>query len=213
MMDNRQLPPIDFGAIRKATNNFSTEIGHGGCGDVFRGRLLSGQEIAVKKLKNMSSKKNTEQFYTELRVIASMQHVNVVRLLGWCVHREEKLLVYEYMESGSLEHHLFDGAKSCELKWQKRFDIIIGVSRGLDHLQNDSRIKIIHRDLKPANVLLDMDMIPKISDFGFARASEHNIHVLWLQYQFSQLCLAKVERRKLERDCRSGDDTRFIITF
>ncbi|XP_010512808.1 PREDICTED: G-type lectin S-receptor-like serine/threonine-protein kinase SRK [Camelina sativa] len=171
-----QLPPMDFGTILSATESFSeaNEIGHGGFGTVYKGRLPSGQAIAVKRLSEIS-RQGTVEFKAEVMLIANLQHINLVRLLGWSVHEDERVLVYEYLENGSLHHRLFGGGQnSCELNWQRRFDIIKGIAQGLAYMQEGSRDMIIHRDLKPGNILLDRGMIPKISDFGLARICDRS---------------------------------------
>ncbi|XP_023640441.1 G-type lectin S-receptor-like serine/threonine-protein kinase SRK [Capsella rubella] len=170
-IETPQLPPMDFGTILRATENFSdaNEIGHGGFGTVYKGRLPSGQEIAVKKLSAIS-RQGIVEFKTEVMLIANLQHINLVRLVGWSVHKDERVLVYEYLENGSLQQRLFGGGQnSCELNWQTRFNIIKGIAQGLAYMQQGSRDMIIHRDLKPGNILLDRGMVPKISDFGLAR--------------------------------------------
>ncbi|KAF8119066.1 hypothetical protein N665_0001s0122 [Sinapis alba] len=168
--EDLELPLMDFEAIAFATNNFSNtnKLGQGGFGIVYKGRLLDGKEIAVKRLSKMSLQ-GTNEFKNEVRLIARLQHINLVRLLGCCVDKGEKMLIYEYLENLSLDSHLFDKSRRSNLNWQLRFDIANGIARGLLYLHQDSRFRIIHRDLKVSNVLLDKNMIPKISDFGMAR--------------------------------------------
>ncbi|XP_038877217.1 G-type lectin S-receptor-like serine/threonine-protein kinase At1g11330 isoform X2 [Benincasa hispida] len=165
-----ELPLFDFETLAIATKNFdsSYKLGQGGFGPVYKGRLLDGQEIAIKRL-SKASKQGYEEFTNEVIVISKLQHRNLVRLLGCCIEGEEKMLIYEYMPNLSLDAFIFDSAKQKLLDWRKRFNIIDGIARGLLYLHRDSRLRIIHRDLKASNILLDEDLNPKISDFGMAR--------------------------------------------
>ncbi|XLR36370.1 G-type lectin S-receptor-like serine/threonine-protein kinase At4g27290 isoform X1 [Arachis ipaensis] len=170
-VNDTDLPMFDLLMVTTATDNFSlnNKIGQGGFGTVYKGKLADGQEIAVKRLSQSSGQGMTE-FLTEVKLIAKLQHRNLVKLLGCCIRGQEKLLVYEYMVNGSLDNFIFDRMKSKLLEWPQRFLIIFGVARGLLYLHHDSRLRIIHRDLKLSNVLLDDKLNPKISDFGIARA-------------------------------------------
>ncbi|XP_013595379.1 PREDICTED: receptor-like serine/threonine-protein kinase SD1-8 isoform X2 [Brassica oleracea var. oleracea] len=169
-VEDLEVPLIEFEDVLIATEHFSdcNKVGKGGFGVVYKGRLLDGQEIAVKRLSEMSAQ-GTNEFMNEVRLIARLQHINLVQLLGCCVDEGEKILIYEYLENLSLDSHLFDLTRRRMLNWQMRFDIINGIARGILYLHHDSSIRIIHRDLKASNILLDKDMTPKISDFGMAR--------------------------------------------
>ncbi|GAA0147746.1 transmembrane signal receptor [Lithospermum erythrorhizon] len=166
----REQKHFSFDTLVAATKNFhaDTKLGEGGFGPVFKGKLDDGREIAVKKLSQNSRQGKTE-FLNEAKLLARVQHRNVVNLLGYCVHGVEKLLVYEYVANESLDKNLFKSEGREKLDWKGRHDIIKGIAKGLSYLHEDAHICIIHRDIKASNILLDEKWVPKIADFGMAR--------------------------------------------
>nr|KAJ0193234.1 hypothetical protein LSAT_V11C800406680 [Lactuca sativa] len=165
-----------FQTLISATNNFEHKLGQGGFGPVFKGKLDDGREIAVKKL-SQTSKQGKREFTNEAKLLARIQHRNVVSLLGYCAF-PEKLLVYEYVANESLDKLLFKSAKRDVLDWKRRYSIINGVAQGLLYLHEDSHDRIIHRDIKASNILLNEKWRPKIADFGMARLyPEDKTHV------------------------------------
>ncbi|KAG2276298.1 hypothetical protein Bca52824_058853 [Brassica carinata] len=161
---------FQFSEIEAATDKFSesNKLGHGGFGEVYKGQLITGETVAIKRL-SRGSTQGAEEFKNEVDVVAKLQHRNLAKLLGYCLDGDEKILVYEFVPNKSLDYFLFDTEKSRLLDWQRRYKIIEGIARGILYLHRDSRLTIIHRDLKASNILLDADMSPKISDFGMAR--------------------------------------------
>ncbi|XP_043808357.1 G-type lectin S-receptor-like serine/threonine-protein kinase At1g61370 [Manihot esculenta] len=168
--DQLELPMLDFDGILVATNHFNltNKLGQGGYGPVYKGRLQDGKDVAIKRLSS-SSGQGVEEFKNEMTLISKLQHRNLVKLVGCCIEREEKILVYEFLSNKSLDTHLFDPIKKANLNWTIRYNIIKGIGRGLLYLHRDSCLRVIHRDLKVSNILLDEKMNPKISDFGLAR--------------------------------------------
>ncbi|THG23484.1 G-type lectin S-receptor-like serine/threonine-protein kinase At1g11410 isoform X1 [Camellia sinensis] len=168
--EDYELPLFTLSSIQIATSYFSfaNKIGEGGFGHVYKGQLVNGQEIAVKRL-SRSSQQGSEEFRNEVILISRLQHRNLVRILGCCAQGDERILIYEYLPNKSLDSFLFDETKRALLDWKMRVHIIEGIAQGLQYLHKYSRVRIIHRDLKASNILLDNDMNPKISDFGTAR--------------------------------------------
>ncbi|XP_072989634.1 cysteine-rich receptor-like protein kinase 43 isoform X2 [Typha latifolia] len=168
-----------------ATRNFSAKnkLGEGGFGPVFKGRLEDGREVAVKRL-GVGSRQGAKEFTNEAMLLSRVQHKNVVNLYGYCAYGDDKLLVYEYVPNESLDKVLFvsgaggSSARRAELDWRRRYDVIVGVARGLLYLHEDAHTPIIHRDIKASNILLDEKWVPKIADFGMARLfPEEQTHV------------------------------------
>ncbi|CAL9191527.1 unnamed protein product [Musa hybrid cultivar] len=161
---------IDLKVLEAATDNFSEAnlLGQGGFGPVYKGVMKNGPEIAVKKL-SLHSRQGVREFTNEVRLLLKVQHRNLVSLLGCCVASDQKMLVYPYFPNRSLDHFLFDKRRTASLDWSKRFEIIVGVAKGLLYLHEESPVKIIHRDIKASNILLDDRLNPKIADFGMAR--------------------------------------------
>ncbi|XP_072988417.1 cysteine-rich receptor-like protein kinase 2 [Typha latifolia] len=156
--------------LKTATNNFSKEnkLGGGGFGDVYKGTLKNGKIVAVKKLAIAQTSRAKADFQSEVKLISNVHHRNLVRLLGCSSKGLDLLLVYEYMANGSLDKFLF-GERHGTLSWKQRFDIIVGMARGLAYLHQEFHVYIIHRDIKSSNILIDGDFQPKIADFGLAR--------------------------------------------
>ncbi|XP_073108472.1 G-type lectin S-receptor-like serine/threonine-protein kinase At2g19130 [Elaeis guineensis] len=155
-----------YSDLQRATKNFSEMLGSGGFGSVFKGTLVDSTDVAVKKLEGL--RQGEKQFRTEVSTLAAIQHVNLVRLRGFCSEGSKRLLVYEYMLGGSLDSHLFQ-INSTVLDWKTRYQIILGIARGLAYLHEKCRECIVHCDIKPDNILLDKDFCAKVADFGMAK--------------------------------------------
>lgn len=173
VLDGLESLQFDFNTVRVATDNFSdaNKLGQGGYGPVYKGMLQSGIAIAVKRL-SKDSKQGELEFRNEVMLVGKLRHRNLVRLLGFCKEGIEKLLIYEFMCNGSLEHFIFDRNTHPSFGLEDCIKIIGGVARGLLYLHEDSPSRIIHRDIKPRNILLDGEFNPKISDFGLARSPQ-----------------------------------------
>ncbi|KAF7808663.1 putative receptor-like protein kinase [Senna tora] len=158
---------FSFETLDAATTNFSDCIGEGCFGAVYKGRLNNGKEIAVKKLSN-ATPQGKREFHEEANVLTGLQHRNVVKLLGYCVHNNDYLFVYEFLPY-SLDQFLSSSNEKKQLDWTERFGIINDIAKGLRYLHFDNRDRIVHRDIKPNNILLDQELKAKIADFGISR--------------------------------------------
>ncbi|OEL24905.1 G-type lectin S-receptor-like serine/threonine-protein kinase [Dichanthelium oligosanthes] len=152
--------------LQRATKNFSEKLGGGSFGSVFKGNLSNSVTLAVKRLDG--AHQGEKQFRAEVSSVGIIQHINLVKLIGFCCEGDQRLLVYEYMPNHSLDVHLFK-ADDTVLDWNLRYQIAIGVARGLAYLHTSCRDCIIHCDIKPENILLDASYVPKIADFGMAK--------------------------------------------
>ncbi|CAN6168394.1 unnamed protein product [Urochloa humidicola] len=155
-----------YSDLQHVTNNFSERLGGGAFGSVFKGKLPDSTAIAVKRLDGVHQ--GEKQFRAEVSTIGTIQHVNLVRLLGFCSEGSRRLLVYEFMQKGSLDLQLFPG-ETMALSWTTRYQIALGTARGLNYLHEKCRDCIIHCDVKPENILLDESFVPKVADFGLAK--------------------------------------------
>ncbi|KAL8248425.1 hypothetical protein R6Q59_005293 [Mikania micrantha] len=188
ILPHSNLKIYTFSELKSATKNFRIDaiLGEGGFGKVYKGRIdeKSGSKhnsnasvIAVKKL-NSESMQGVEEWQAEVIFLGRLSHPNLVKLLGYCYEEEELLLVYEFMQRGSLENHLFGRGSTIQpLPWDIRVKIAIGAARGLAFLHTSDE-KVIYRDFKASNILLDGSYNAKLSDFGLAKmASLSQSHV------------------------------------
>ncbi|XP_037443198.1 G-type lectin S-receptor-like serine/threonine-protein kinase At2g19130 [Triticum dicoccoides] len=153
----------------RATKNFSEKLGGGGFGSVYKGVLSDSTSIAVKRLDG--ARQGEKQFRAEVSSVGLIQHINIVKLIGFCCEGDHRLLVYEHMLNGSLDGHLFESnaaGGTAVLDWNTRYQIALGVAKGLSYLHESCHKCIIHCDIKPGNILVDASFVPKIADFGLA---------------------------------------------
>ncbi|KAM3197947.1 hypothetical protein ACQJBY_073197 [Aegilops geniculata] len=156
-----------YSEIMKITSSQNDQLGKGGYGVVFKGRLYDGRLVAVKFLHDC--KGNGDEFVNEVMSIGRTSHVNVVSLFGFCLERSKRALIYEYMPNGSLDKYIYSENPKEILGWDRLHAIAIGIARGLEYLHHSCNTRIIHFDIKPQNILLDKDFSPKIADFGLAK--------------------------------------------
>ncbi|XP_057798682.1 rust resistance kinase Lr10-like isoform X2 [Salvia miltiorrhiza] len=169
LQSENNLAPIrySYSDIKKMTKGFQVKLGEGGYGSVYKGKLRSGHDVAIKLLGKSGG--NGQDFMNEIATIGRIHHVNVVKLVGYCAHGSKRALVYDFMPNGSLEKYLFNPEKMDSLNWNKKFEIAVGVARGIEYLHRGCDVQILHFDIKPHNILLDDNFVPKVSDFGLAK--------------------------------------------
>ncbi|WVZ81303.1 hypothetical protein U9M48_028694 [Paspalum notatum var. saurae] len=215
--------------LRFATKNFSEKLGSGSFGSVFKGFLHhSSTAIAVKRLDG--AHQGEKQFRAEVSSIGIIQHINLVKLIGFCCEGSKRLHVYEHMPNGSLDTHLFHGNASV-LKWSTRYQISLGIAKGLAYLHHSCQDCIIHCDIKPQNIHLDASFVPKVADFGLSkflgrdfsrvlttvRGTVGYLAPEWISgvaitpkvdvYSYGMMLLEIVSgRRNSEEDCNSNGD-------
>ena len=156
--------------LKAMSADFSKKLGEGGFGSVYEGALSNGTKIAVKCLDGLAQLKDS--FIAEVQIIGSIHHVNLVKLIGFCFEKSHRLLVYEYMASGSLDKWIYGGKEKQSLPWSARRRIITDIAKGLAYLHEDCSYKIIHFDIKPQNILLDQNFNAKVADFGLSKQVE-----------------------------------------
>ncbi|KAL7583822.1 hypothetical protein Lser_V15G42663 [Lactuca serriola] len=168
-MVSGQFRGFTYQELVKATQNFKVEIGRGGSGTVYKGVLEDERVVAVKRLGDVSE---GGEFWVEVSTIGKINHMNLVRMWGFCSHKRHRLLVYEYVENLSLDQRLFS---TSFLQWNERFKVAVGIAKGLAYLHHECLEWVIHCDVKPENILLDESFEAKIADFGLAKLSQRGV--------------------------------------
>ncbi|XP_031494072.1 L-type lectin-domain containing receptor kinase IX.1-like [Nymphaea colorata] len=161
--------------LTAATNDFGEEgkLGQGGFGGVYRGILRDTNEVVAVKRYSKGSSQGKKEYVAEVTVISRLRHRNLVRLIGWCHERGEFLLVYEYMEGGSLDSHLFNSKTCPVLPWAQRMKVVLGLGSAVLYLHEEWEKCVVHRDIKLSNVMVDSDFNARLGDFGLARLANH----------------------------------------
>ncbi|KAL2658088.1 hypothetical protein GLYMA_03G003300v4 [Glycine max] len=162
---------FSYSELKKATKGFSEAIGRGGGGTVYKGVLSDSRVVAIKRLHQVANQGESE-FLAEVSIIGRLNHMNLIDMLGYCAEGKYRLLVYEYMDNGSLAQNLSSSLNA--LDWSKRYNIALGTAKGLAYLHEECLEWILHCDIKPQNILLDSDYKPKVADFGLCKLLNRN---------------------------------------
>jgi len=171
-------PSFTYKDLLAATSGFKDKmiLGKGGFGSVFRGVIHHSKQMVAIKRVSPESKQGMKEFIAEIVILGHLRHRNLVQLIGYCRHKQQLLLVYDYMPNGSLDYQLHtQHPNTTELQWAQRMHIIKGIASGLFYLHEDWEHVVIHRDIKTSNVLLDSEMNARIGDFGLARSHDHGV--------------------------------------
>ncbi|KAF8010129.1 hypothetical protein BT93_J0938 [Corymbia citriodora subsp. variegata] len=161
------IPRYSYKEIQKATQNFTTVIGQGSFGPVYKALMATGETVAVKVLAS-DSKQGEKEFQTEVSLLGRLHHRNLVNLVGYCIDKGQHMLIYEFMSNGSLANLLYN-VKERVLDWEERLQVALDISHGIEYLHEGAVPPVIHRDLKSANILLDRTMRAKVADFGLSK--------------------------------------------
>ena len=159
---------FSYADLKRITNHFKDKLGEGAHGEVFKGKLSSDLQVAVKVLDH--SDRDGQEFINEVGTMGKIHHVNIVRLLGFCADGFHRALVYDFFPNGSLQKFICSpDNKETFLGWSKLQQLALAIAKGIEYLHEGCDYRILHFDINPRNVLLDHNFIPKISDFGLAK--------------------------------------------
>ncbi|CAB4308077.1 unnamed protein product [Prunus armeniaca] len=179
------IPEYSYKDLQKATYNFTTLIGQGAFGPVYKAQMSTGETVAVKVLAT-DSKQGEKEFQTEVKLLGRLHHRNLVNLIGYCAEKGQHMLIYVYMSKGSLASHLYS-EKHEPLSWDLRVLIALDVARGLEYLHDGAVPPVIHRDIKSSNILLDQSMRARVADFGLSREEMVDKHAANIRGTFGYL--------------------------
>lgn len=165
---------FSYRELSAATRGFHTSrvVGKGAFGTVYKAAMPGAAATTYAVKRSTQAHQSRSEFVAELSVIACLRHKNLVQLEGWCEEKGELLLVYEYMPNGSLDKALY--GEPCTLSWPQRYTVAAGIASVLSYLHQECEQRVIHRDIKTSNILLDVNLSPRLGDFGLARLMDHN---------------------------------------
>lgn len=171
-----RITSFSYADIKRITNQFKEKLGEGSYGRVYKGKLPNEITVAVKLLNNFRG--NAEEFISQVKRIGTINHVNVICLVGYCADGNRRALVYEFMQNDSLQKIVASENQIHSLGCKKWQEIAIGIAKGIEHIQKGSNRRILHLDTKPQNILLDENYNPKITDIGLAKLSSKELDLV-----------------------------------